>query len=106
MSYLRGKRYDVEKGLRGAPEGSINAKKIKPEETSGLIKGETAENIAKDYGVSGRTSKILGKEYDVSQQTIHRDAKYAQAVDTVSNLTDNPVQAKNQILSGKKKLDY
>jgi len=54
--------------------------------------GETAENIANDYGVSVRT--------------IYEDGKYAKAVDTVSNLTDNPVQAKNQILSGKKKLDY
>ena len=82
----------MEKGLRGGQAENKNAIKNKGEETSPLFKGKTAENIAKDYGVSGRT--------------IYEDGKYAQAVDTVSNLTDNPVQAKNQILSGKKKLDH
>ena len=42
---------------------------------------------------AGRTREILSKELNVSEATIKRDAKFAQAVDTLSDF-------KNEICNG------
>lgn len=59
-SYLRGKRYNLEKQRQGRPEESSQSEKI-----------------------SGETHKRLAAEYHVSPTTITRDGEFAEAVDTL-----------------------
>jgi hypothetical protein len=59
-SYLRGKRYQVEKKAKGRPDGKLPQNE-----------GETAERLATEYGVS--------------PATIARDAEFAEATDTLED---------------------
>lgn len=76
-SYLRGKRYLLEKKNEGRPENSDNV--------SEFSSGETAERIAQETNVTGRT--------------IERDAKFAKAVDQLKEKAG--AEAVQKILAGK-----
>jgi hypothetical protein len=69
-SYLRGKRYDVEKQKEGAPQGNQNAVEQRSE-------NQTV--------VSERTRERLADEYGVAPSTISEDAAFANAVDTLDD---------------------
>jgi hypothetical protein len=69
-SYLRGKRYNLEKKKEGAPPGNQNAT------------NQRAENRHID---SERTSERLADEYNVAPSTIRADAEFADAVDTLED---------------------
>jgi len=73
-SFLRGKRYRSEKKAPHRPEKDATAAPLK-----------TAERLAEEYGVSSRT--------------IHNDADFADAVDSVA--ANVGTEAKTEILSGK-----
>jgi hypothetical protein len=67
-SYLRGKRYNLEKQREGAPQGNRNA----------------AEQLTEDRSVvSESTRERLADEYGVAPSTIQADAEFANAVDTL-----------------------
>jgi hypothetical protein len=61
-SYLRGKRYNLEKKAEGRPEKRLE-----------------------NQDVSGRTVVRLAEEYHVSPSTIEADAKFADAVDVLED---------------------
>jgi hypothetical protein len=65
-SYLRGKRYNLEKKREGAPEGNQNAAKQRSENQNVET---TRDRLAKEYGVTG--------------STISEDAEFAEGVDTL-----------------------
>jgi hypothetical protein len=69
-SYLRGKRYNLEKKKEGAPPGNQNAT------------NQRAENRHID---SERTSERLADEYNVAPSTIRADAEFANAVDILED---------------------
>lgn len=75
LSYLRGKRYEMEKRQRGRPE--------KMHQNDVFI---------------GTTSEALSKDYGVGKATIERDGRFSKAVDTLSALSP---AVKPYILSGK-----
>lgn len=84
-SYLRGKRYASEKKSRGAPTGNENAAKQK---------GQNVPIVS--------TADKLATEYSVDAKTIKRDAKFAEAVDSIAGNAGQ--EAKSDILSGKSPL--
>jgi hypothetical protein len=81
--YLLGRKYTAEKGVKGAPEGSENAAKIKSPKNGHLI--------------SGRTSRRIAAQEGVSKNTVENAENYANAVD---NLHERGVVSKSDILSG------
>jgi hypothetical protein len=69
-SYLRGKRYNLEKQKEGAPQGNQNA----------------AEQLTENRSVvSASTRERLADEYGVAPSTIQADAAFADAVDTLED---------------------
>ncbi|MDD4190535.1 MAG: hypothetical protein PHI28_04340 [Mangrovibacterium sp.] len=79
--YLRGKRYETEKKIAGAPIGNNNARKQSMRDAH-LVSEQT--NL--------KTTEKMAKEYGVNQSTITRDAQYARAVDAM------PPDTKEKIL--------
>jgi hypothetical protein len=78
-SYLRGKRYIAEKKAPHRPESE----------------GDQSDHL--------KTSERLADEYGVSAPTIRRDAKFAEAVDSIA--TNVGREARDAILTGKVKAD-
>jgi len=62
QSYLRGKRYNLEKKAEGHPE-----------------------KLADNQQVSGATHERLAKEYGVSPSTIRADGQFAESLDTLAD---------------------
>ena len=86
-SYLVGKRYKAEK-------------KNKKEN---LKRGNTPAKSPKGQNVpSGNTAETIGKEVGKTGKQVKRDAKYAEAVDTIAENVGQ--EAKQEILNGPKKL--
>lgn len=80
-SYLRGKRYNMEKGEYG---------------------GDRKSSDQNDHLNGERTSERLAEEFKVSAPTIRRDGKFADAIDSLSDVIgDNVRQA---VLSGDNKI--
>lgn len=79
-SYLRGKRYQAEKREHGGT-------------------GANQHKQSYQNDSSAKTAVKLAEEYGVGQATIHRDAHFAKAVDTVA--AKGGEQAKASVLSGK-----
>lgn len=79
IAYLRGKRYENEKKMQGAPIGNRNAEK-----QSGNIY----------HFEKPKTSEDLASEYGVSEKTIRNNAIFAKAVDCL------PREKKQSVLSG------
>lgn len=79
-SYLRGKRYNMEKVDHGGDR--------KSKDQNDLLNGTTATRLA--------------DEYKVSEPTIKRDGKFAEAVDTLSDALGDT--ARTAILSGEAKV--
>jgi hypothetical protein len=65
-SYLRGKRYNLEKHAEGRPEK----------------RGENPH-------VSGRTAERLARDYQVDEKTIREDGQFAAAVDTLKEVRED-----------------
>lgn len=85
-SYLRGKRYNLEKMLHG---GDRKSRKTKSKGQNEPLKS---------------TAAVLSETYGVSESTIKRDGKFADAVDRVALISEEPVIAKRELLSGKTRL--
>ena len=75
IAYLRGLRYQIEKKEAHRPEE----------------KGGQSDHVPE------KTAEKLSKEFGVSEKTIRRDAKFAEAVDKL------PEEEKKEVLSGKSK---
>ena len=86
-SIIRGRRFNRTKKPIGAPLGSSNASKIKGDKVSPLIP---------------KTSKALAAQYGVSDRTIIRDGKRADAIERLA--VTAPEQAK-AVLDGKKRFN-
>lgn len=82
IAYLRGKRYETEKKLRGGQRENSNAeKRIHPND--GIV------------SIFPSTSAKLAKEYGVGSATIERNGSFAKVVDVL------PENAKSEVLSGR-----
>jgi N6-adenosine-specific RNA methylase IME4 len=79
-SYLRGKRYAMEKKEHGAPTGNKNAEK------------QSGNNCHFE-----KTATKLAEEFKVSPRTIRNDAKFAEAVDCMAENVGEDV--KHEILA-------
>ena len=92
MSYLRGERYEAEKGIRGGNGSNqhTNSNKELTDHNDQLAKGGTRKFVAKEYGVG--------------KATIGRDFIFSKAVNTLTEIYDNPAEIKEAILSGKTKI--
>ncbi len=82
-SYLRGKRYQQEK---------------KKPHRQAKDKGGTLPPLSEESG-GGKTAERLAREFGVDESTIHRDAKYAEAVDKLER--ELGPDAKAEALNGK-----
>ncbi|MCH8293089.1 hypothetical protein IH992_18520, partial [Candidatus Poribacteria bacterium] len=82
-SYLRGKQFNREKSSIGAPVGNRNAAKQ-------LGQDDTIDSA--DQNDRQSTAQRLAEEHGVSERTIKRDGKYAQAVDKISSTFGEPVK--------------
>jgi hypothetical protein len=82
-AYCRGEVYELRKKREGAPEGNINAKQL-------------GQN---DPVVSSRTSEQVASQFGVSERTIRRDGRFADAVNTLAKNVSPEV--KQDILSGR-----
>lgn len=87
LSIIRGRRYNRTKNKAGAPIGNDNASK------------QCAQN---EHIESERTCEQLAESMGVSQATIRRDGKKAEAFDKLAEVA--PEKA-SQILSGKKRFN-
>ncbi len=88
-AFLRGKRYQAEKR---ADLGHGDQK-------SGDQNDPPITDVKPDKQVTTRTADRLGKAHGVSAPTIKRDAKFAEAVDTIGETVGDDAKAK--ILAGK-----
>lgn len=77
-SFLRGKQYEVMKQAVGRPE------KEWAQSEHIFLEEEQAEDKGKGRQGKDRTAQVLGEQHHVSRETIKRDAKFAQAVDTIT----------------------
>lgn len=84
---MRGKRYETEKKIWGAPIGNKNAEK----------QSYQSDNFVSD---SAKTNQNLAKEYGVASSTISRSANFAKVVDIL------PTETKNTVLSGAEKISH
>jgi hypothetical protein len=84
--YLRGKRYEMEKKLRGGARGNQYTKVANP----------TNMDLPSQSKYS--TSARIGKEYGVSHYAIETDEKFSKAIDAM------PPETKEKILSGEEKV--
>jgi hypothetical protein len=84
--YLRGMQYQQERQEISNPDG---------------IGGKSGKTVVRQND-GQQTAAKLAKEHRVSQRTIERSAKYAQAVDEIANATSPEIR--QQILSGELKL--
>lgn len=86
IMYLRGKRYENEKKMRGG-QGSnqFNKEQIPQNEETAI---DPKEN---------QTRFKLAKEYGVSHTTIERDAKFAKGIDSLPPQTKEAILAKANI---------
>ena len=84
-SYLRGKRYNMEKESRGGDRGN-------------------QYTVAKDHfdTLPESTATRLADEFKVSEPTIKRDGKFAAAVDTLADTIGD--EARTAVLSGNSKV--
>jgi hypothetical protein len=82
---LRGKRYETEKKIQGAPIGNKNAEK-------------QSSHLANLVYSQPKTSEVLGSEYGVHKSTIIRNANFAKVVDIL------PEEVKHDVLSGEEKI--
>jgi len=82
MTYLMGRRYSVEKGLKGGNGNNQYSKE---------------QSLQNEDFAPGKTNAVLAKEYGVNKSTIERAEKYAQAVDAVSAVTDDPTGRKSKV---------
>lgn len=89
-SYLRGKRYEAEKGIRGGDRGNQYTK---------CNETPTSENRNLAEIKKGDTSTFVAKEYNVARSTIGDDFKYAKAIDKISAMHKDPAKIKGEILS-------
>jgi DNA-binding transcriptional regulator LsrR (DeoR family) len=87
IAYLRGKRYETEKKIQGAPIGNKNAEK-------------QSSHLANLVYSQPKTSEVLGSEYGVASSTISRSANFAKVVDIL------PTETKNIVLSGAEKISH
>ena len=85
IAYLRGKRYETEKKIQGAPIGNKNAEK-------------QSSHLANLVYSQPKTSEVLGSEYGVHKSTIIRNANFAKVVDIL------PEEVKHDVLSGEEKI--
>jgi hypothetical protein len=109
--YLRGMQYQQERqeitnpdGI-GGKSGKIVVDHFDPQQSNfdeivGKQAGITMNQ--NDLQSQGSTASRLAKQHGVSEGTIKRDAKYAEAVDAIANATSPKVR--QQILSGEFKL--
>ncbi|CAB4149083.1 MT-A70-like [uncultured Caudovirales phage] len=86
-SIIRGRRFNRTKKPIGAPLGSSNASKIKGDKVSPLIP---------------KTSKALAAQYGVSDRTIIRDGKRADAIERLAVTAPEKAKA---VLDGKKRFN-
>jgi hypothetical protein len=107
VSYLRGKQYQQERQVVTNPDGvggksgKIVADQNDPQQSNfdeiiGDQGGITMDR--NDVQLQKSTASRLAKEHGVSEGTIKRDAKYAEAVNAIANATSPEVR--QQILSG------
>ncbi len=85
-SYLRGKRYLVEKGKWGGDR---------------IVSEANCQNVSL-LDSDPNTERRLAEEFHVSARTIHRDAKFAEAVDAVAASCGE--EARRAILAGDARL--
>jgi hypothetical protein len=78
QSYLRGKRYNLEKKAEGRPE-----------------------KLTDNQQVSGATHERLGKEYGVAPSTIQADGQFAAALDTLEDQVSPGIR--ESVLKGKER---
>jgi hypothetical protein len=85
-SDLRGRRYKIEREREGsgAPQGNQNAEKQKSENPTFVFateaRGETPEEPT-----TGGTAQRLADEYGVNRDTIFEEAKFSNALETLTN---------------------
>lgn len=84
LSYLRGKEYEAEKKKIGNASGVNQYSEVRGQ-------NDPKPNRSHD------TAKRIGKEHAVGEATIRRDARFAKAVDTISEASQ---KVKQNILSG------
>lgn len=85
-TYLIGRQYEAQKMTTGAPYGNSNAKK-QLAQNGPFVKGDTAENIA--------------KEHNIGRNTVKRAEKFVKGVDAAEKIECG---VKDAILSGKSKV--
>ena len=85
-SYLRGKRYNMEKKEVGAHNGNQHTKL----------------ELGQNDPIPTSTAARLADEFKVSEKTIKRDGKFAAAVDTLSDTIGD--EARTAVLSGNSKV--
>jgi len=90
ISYLRGKRYNLEKQSHGGDRKSEEVKSRAHYEP--LIKtGEKSESSPHNDDLI-KTSEKIAQETNVSRPTIERDAKYADAIDKIAEVVPDKIE--------------
>ena len=98
--YLSGLQYENEKKSVGAPKGSKNALKNNAVEVT-ILNSDYSE-IEEDKFQSILTAERIGKQHGVTEKSIRDNGKYANTVNEIAELVG--VEAKNNILTGEKKI--
>ena len=92
--YNIGRIHELEKKVRGAPEGNTNNRKVKPASLAGLTS-------TPDDKPSGDTAKRIAEEQGVSERKVYVSRDYANAIDS---LDSRGVINKADVLSGNVKI--
>lgn len=85
VAYLRGKRYEAEKATVDDHRDRFAAAQAKGVDAALVKRGLKEPDLSPQNGdQGGKTSPRLAKEFGVSKNTIERDARFAVAVDKIS----------------------
>ena len=98
--YLSGLQYENEKKNVGAPEGNKNNLKVNSVEVTELTSEKNLDQNNRFQSII--TAERIGKQHGVTEKSIRDNGKYANTVNEIAELVG--VEAKNNILTGEKKI--
>lgn len=103
IAYLRGLRYKMEKKIHGGNRGNqyTESNKVPSPKNLDLAKPDN-DNTPDTQNTKTSTDHKLAKEYGVSHTTIWQNEKFADAVDTLTEIVSPEI--KEEILTGKVKI--